>query len=60
MRNYELTGSGESLALSRLFWDEVTGRHTFASGSCSQKEHFFDPAKFSKFLNGYTGETCCT
>lgn len=60
MRNYELTGSGESLALSRLFWDDVTSKHTFASGSCSQKEHFFDPAKFSKFLNGYTGETCCT
>lgn len=60
MRNYELTGSSGSLALSRGFWDAVTTRHTFASGSCSQKEHFFNPEQFSKFLNGYTGETCCT
>ena len=32
----------------------------FATGSLSQKEHFFDPAKMSKNINGYTGETCCT
>ena len=38
----------------------MTARHSFATGSSSQKEHFFDPAKFSRFINGYTGETCCT
>lgn len=35
-------------------------KHSFVTGSSSQKEHFFDLAKFSKFINGYTGETCCT
>lgn len=60
MRNYELTGSNESLALGCRFFNEVTAHHIFANGSCSQKEHFFDTSKFSNYLNGYTGETCCT
>ena len=38
----------------------MINHHTFAPGCSSQKEHFFDPKQFSKFLNGYTGETCCT
>ncbi len=59
-RAYELTGSERSGDIARLFWDEMTGHHTFATGSLSQKEHYFDPAKMSQFINGYTGETCCT
>lgn len=60
IRNYELTGDSKSNAISHLFWREVTGKHTYVTGSCSQKEHFFDPDKMSKFINGYTGETCCS
>ncbi len=59
-RAYEFTGSERSRDLSRLFWDEMTARHAFATGELSQKEHFFDPARMSRHLNGYTGETCCT
>lgn len=59
-RNYELTGSGESAEMARRFWKEMAGRHSFVTGSVSQKEHFFDPDRMSKFINGYTGETCCT
>lgn len=59
-RNYELTSDERSQGIARLFWDETTGHHSFVTGSCSQKEHFFDPAQFSRFINGYTGETCCT
>lgn len=59
-RNYELTGSERSRRISQLFIDEMIHTHSFATGSISQKEHFFDPARFSKFINGYTGETCCT
>lgn len=59
-RNYELTGDADSRASAELFWNTVNDRHTFCTGSVSQKEHFFDPEKFSKFINGYTGETCCT
>lgn len=60
MRNYEINADELSLARASLFYDEVTGHHSFATGSCSQKEHFFDTDRMSEFLNGYTGETCCT
>lgn len=59
-RNYELTASDTSRILSEFFWKTVTGRHTFATGSCSDKEHFFDPDRMSEHLSGYTGESCCT
>lgn len=60
MRRYELLGDETSLLLSRFFWDEMIAHHTFAPGCSSDKEHFFDPAAFSKHITGYTGETCCT
>lgn len=60
IRNYELTGSQRSHDIACLFWNEMTSRHCYANGSLSQKEHYFDPSKMSKFINGYTGETCCT
>lgn len=60
VRRYELTGDEESRGLAEFFWDEMIGRHTFATGCSSDKEHYFDPAKMSAHLSGYTGETCCT
>jgi len=59
-RNYELSGQADSRHAADLFWHHVTSRHCFATGSCSQKEHFFNPDRMSHYLNGYTGETCCT
>ncbi len=59
-RKYELTGDADSRRATDFFWHTMISRHTFAPGCCSQKEHFFDPARLSEFINGYTGETCCT
>lgn len=59
-RKYELTGDKSSYDVARLFWDIMVGHHSYVTGSSSQKEHFFNPAEFSKYINGYTGETCCT
>ncbi len=59
-RAYELTGSVKAGEVADFFWDEMTKHHCFATGSLSQKEHFFDPSEMSRFINGYTGETCCT
>lgn len=59
-RKYELTENDTSRRMASDFWQTMIDNHTFVTGSSSQKEHFFDPAKFSKFINGYTGETCCT
>lgn len=60
VRKYELTGDEDSRHAADFFWHTLTSRHSFAPGCSSQKEHFFDPARFSEFINGYTGETCCT
>ncbi len=59
-RNYELTQNEVSRKLTDFFWHTMIDHHTFAPGCSSQKEHFFDIAHFSNYLNGYTGETCCT
>lgn len=59
-RRYELTGSRQSARASQLFWESMLADHCFATGSLSQKEHFFRPDQMSKYINGYTGETCCT
>ncbi|MFD1818870.1 hypothetical protein SAMN04515674_11779 [Pseudarcicella hirudinis] len=57
-RNYELDGLGDSDTIAKFFWDTVIEHHTFATGSNSDKEHFFKPDELSKHLTGYTGETC--
>ena len=59
-RNYELNCDDVSHGIAENFWNEMIDKHSFVTGSSSQKEHYFDPAKFSEFINGYTGETCCT
>lgn len=59
-RIYELMGEQTSRDIAVSFWNMVIDNHTFVTGSCSQKEHFFDISRFSDFINGYTGETCCT
>lgn len=59
-RNYELTRDETSRKLTDFFWHTMIDHHTFAPGCSSQKEHFFDTGHFSDYLNGYTGETCCT
>lgn len=59
-RNHELTGDIESSGIVNAFWNLMADHHSFVTGSCSQKEHFFNTKEFSKFINGYTGETCCS
>lgn len=59
-RCYELTGNEDSRRMASDFWDTMIDHHSFVTGSSSQKEHYFDSKNFSKFINGYTGETCCT
>ncbi|MCF0184866.1 MAG: glycoside hydrolase family 127 protein [Bacteroidaceae bacterium] len=60
MRRYELLGDVESLTLCEFFFNLMLEHHTFATGSCSDKEHFFDPMHMSEHISGFTGETCCS
>jgi DUF1680 family protein len=57
-RDYEIEGKGDGDSVAKFFWQTVVDRHTFATGSNSDKEHFFKPDEISKHLTGYTGESC--
>lgn len=59
-RNYELTACDSARRATLFFWRQMFGGHLFVTGSASDREHFFDPARQSEHLSGYTGETCCT
>lgn len=59
-RAYELTGDAKEKNIVSYFWENVIQNQTYVIGSNSDKEHFIEPGKISKFITGYTGETCNT
>ena len=59
-RRYELTGAADSRTAVTFFWNEMMARHLYATGSLSDKEHFFPPEDFRRHITGVTGESCCT
>jgi DUF1680 family protein len=40
--------------------NNIIQNQTYVTGSNSDKEHFIEPGKISKYITGYTGETCNT
>ncbi len=59
-RNYELNGDPAARGAVEFFWSEMLAHHIFATGSLSDKEHFFLPEEVCRHISGVTGETCCT
>jgi DUF1680 family protein len=59
-RHFELTGDKKSEGITKYFWDNIIQNQTYVIGSNSDKEHFIEPGKISKYITGYTGETCNT
>ncbi len=59
-REYELEGTGDADSVAAFFWNTVINHHSFATGSNSDKEHFFKPDNQSAHLTGFTGESCNT
>ncbi|MCD0487633.1 glycoside hydrolase family 127 protein [Pedobacter sp. MC2016-14] len=59
-RAYELTGEAREKSITTYFWDNIVNKQTYVIGSNSDKEHFIEPGKISKYITGYTGETCNT
>ncbi len=57
-RDYELEGGNKNREIPEFFWNTVVNHHTFATGSNSDKEKFFEPDNLSEHLSGYTGESC--
>ena len=59
-RRYELTDAADSRTAVTFFWNEMMDHHLYATGSLSDKEHFFPVEDFKKHITGVTGESCCT
>jgi DUF1680 family protein len=57
-REYEIEGKGSGDTIASFFWNTVVNHHSFATGSNSDKEHFFKADDISNHLSGYTGESC--
>jgi len=57
-RDYEIEKKPGEDSVAKFFWQTVVSHHSFATGSNSDKEHFFKPGDISHHLTGYTGESC--
>ncbi len=57
-RHYELTGDDKYRRASENFWTEVTGHHSYATGSDSRGEVFLEPNVEAYGLGDDTAETC--
>ncbi len=59
-RHYEVTGDTKYHDAAEHFWEIVTGRHSFVTGSNSFNEHFARPGVEASQLSPNTAETCNT
>jgi DUF1680 family protein len=59
-RSYELFGGEKGHTIAQFFWNTVIHHQTFATGGNSAKEHFIESNQISKYLTGYTQESCNT
>ncbi len=59
-RHYQLTGETKYRDAAVHFWEIVTGRHSFVTGSNSFSEHFAPPGVEASQLSPTTAETCNT
>ncbi|MDR0845593.1 MAG: glycoside hydrolase family 127 protein [Tannerella sp.] len=59
-RCYELFGGNKEKTIAHFFWNTVIRHQTYATGGNSSKEHFIEADQVSKYLTGYTQESCNT
>lgn len=59
-RNYEIEADKRSRDIAQFFWDMVIDHQTYCTGGNSHKEKFIPSDSISKYLTGYTQETCNT
>jgi DUF1680 family protein len=59
-RNYELFANNRSNDIVHYFWNTVVAHQTYCTGGNSNKEKFIPSDSLSKYLTGYTQETCNT
>ena len=60
-RRYEQTGEDRSRAIATFFWDDVTGRRSYATGGTSNDEEWQgEPGQLAKAIGPMSQETCVT
>jgi DUF1680 family protein len=59
-REYEMTGDARYAAGAEFFWDDVTGKRSFANGGNSNGEAFFPLGQMQNNLGISASETCNT
>jgi DUF1680 family protein len=59
-REYEMTGDPKDAAGAEFFWDDVTGKRSFANGGNSNGEAFFPLGQMQNNLGISASETCNT
>ena len=58
LKLYLYTGDKVEGAAAKYFWNEVSERHTFATGGNTGNEYFGQPDQLSEMVDGSTAETC--
>lgn len=60
-RNYEMTGDDRARAICDFFWEDITGRRSYATGGTTNGERWQnEPGQLAKALGSHTQETCVT
>jgi hypothetical protein len=59
-RNYEIAADERSKETALFFWTKVVNHQTYCTGGNSHKEKFIPSDSLSKYLTGYTQESCNT
>jgi DUF1680 family protein len=58
-RRYERTGEDRYRAISTFFWDDITGKRSYATGGTSNDEEWQgEPGQLAKAIGPYSQETC--
>lgn len=60
-RRYERTGEDRSRAIATFFWEEITGRRSYATGGTSNDEEWQgEPGQLAQAIGPMSQETCVT
>ena len=60
-RRYERTGEDRSRAIATFFWEDITGKRSYATGGTSNDEEWQgEPGQLAKAIGPYSQETCVT
>lgn len=57
-KRHAYTGNEGDGKAARFFWDRVVNHHTFATGGHGKDEHWREPDRLGRIVDGRTSESC--